>query len=476
MSDTVAPTRHEVLDAASRRYRIQMAQRRAAVDRATVWAAQILVFAAFWICLIGLTPLATGPSPLVSLVRQASFFGLAGAALVLIAARWRVALALIARSWAMLMVFAAMVSTVAWSQFPLTSIKRITVYLLLYITAIGIAAVLRTPRLYLPPVAIALTAVLGAELLATVALPDRAWTPIGLAGIHSSKNLAGMVGMVLTLTFAALLIAVRQPFLFWALVGLLIVSFGFLALTLSKTSFGIALVCVFGLIPAFAIMRRSPAFGALGVIAVVALAGAITAMTGALSLSTADWATITTGDPTLTSRDEIWHASLHHIAQKPWFGFGYGAVWSMWPDFHPLDAVPGFWTGDLQTMLILNQSHNGYIDLFLHGGAYFFAVVVFFVLKTLIDILAAAFRPSGDRWDMAGQCLFAGFFVGTVLNNLLESTLFFPDGLLGILLVFFTIAASAWRYSELEPRRTQPKLTGIWVNPRLRTPENRAVE
>ena len=319
----------------------------------------------------------------------------------------------------------------------------------MYVLAVALAASLGRPKDYLIALAAAYAAILLLDLMLAVAMPGFAFDELGLAGLHPQKNVAGMAGLMFTACFTALLFGVRRPVAFWVVVVLLLLSFVFLVLTQSKTSLVIALLGTVVVAPALALAHRSTVFAALLGIGIVGVVGTIVFMTGVMDLSAADWAELATGDPTLTARDQIWGASLQVIEQRLWLGHGFGAVWSMLPLSHPLADYPGFWMGSGETMLAINQSHNGYLDLLMHGGIVLLVAVGLLVLKIVHD-LAASFRWKA-RWAIAANVCLGIFLFNTLLNNMMESTLFFPDGVLGQFFILLVVAQAGWRLQQDEP-------------------------
>ncbi|WP_157961538.1 O-antigen ligase family protein [Acuticoccus kandeliae] len=443
------------LDYLSERDSRASARRAVAWDAYTELAAGALLVLTVLFLLIGLSPMSQddGQSAGGSAMRQIVLLGLAGLASPLILLRFNRALAILARSWAMLLVFGALAATAAWSAYPDVTIRRFIVYVILLIIALAIASVLDSPRKYLGPVMIAFTVTLLIDYAVTVALPGRAFTPIGLAALHASKNTAGMVAQMMSIVFAAAVVAERRPFRFWGLVLLTFMALAFLALTLSKTSLGITALAVFGVIPVFVLARQNKVIALLVAVGLVAIVGLIVFMTGALQLTGPDWAELTTGDPTLTERDQIWRASVLHISAHPMLGYGFGAQWSMLPIYHPLWYYAGFWTGNEENLNILRQSHNGYLDIMIHGGVFLATFVAIFVINTFWEIGTAMGKRSRDRWDIAGSAMFAAFFVSVLFSNMLESTLFFPEGLLGQFLVLFVLAHHSWQITATEGAR-----------------------
>lgn len=449
------------LDHLSERDVAQSRRQAAAAEHLTVWGGRVLMVLTFFVLFVGFEPLQRGTAEATggSALRQISFLALAVLAMPLVLTRWRGALAILGRSWPLLLVFAALGATTLWSPFPDVTVRRLGVLIVLSIAGLGLAAALPSPRQYLVPFVAAFAAVLIADVVISIIMPGRAFDALGLAALHPSKNVAGLVAQMMVITFAATVVAVRAPAAFWALIALTLVAFVFLYFTRSKTALGLTALCTFGLLPVLALAQRSVVMAFLLAGGLVAIVGAIVFATGALQLSGADWAVITTGDASFTNRDDIWRASLANIRERPWLGWGFGAMWSMWPTFHPLAKHVGFWSDSIETLRILNQSHNGYLDIMLHGGVFLASFVLLFVVKTFSDIIGSLGRQSVDLWQVAGNAFYGTFFVSLLFSNFLESTLFFPDGLGGQVFILLAIAHASWRQPRILERRGPSRRT-----------------
>jgi O-antigen ligase len=91
-------------------------------------------------------------------------------------------------------------------------------------------------------------------------------------------------------------------------------------------------------------------------------------------------------DPTFTGRDVIWSFALEKLAQRPLFGYGFEAFWSM-PDL--LSA----WSFQESWGLRASDAHNGYLNLAVTTGLVGLAVsLVWIVLQPLADLRRACAR------------------------------------------------------------------------------------
>ncbi len=411
-----------------------------------LWIARILLFLSTVFSMIGFGPFlgGDGMSAEGNAVRQLVFVMFAAMAVPLIMLEWRRITVLIARVWSLVLVLSTMLLSAVWSVYPSITVKRFFVYFIVFLVALGVTAVLRTPRAFFGPVLAAFAFVLLGNFAYTVVQPGVAWSPIGLQGMHTSKNVAGMVSQAMAITFACAAIGVRNPAGFWATIGLALLALLFLALTVSKTALGLTVVCIFGFLPAYLLIWYSRTVGALALVGIVGIISAITFATGVFDLTGADWAEIVTGDPTFSARDQLWAAAVQHIGKAPWLGYGYGAQWSLLPLYHPLWGYLGFWNGVDETLLILRQFHNGYLDLMVTGGFLFVGVVAIFVVDVFGKIAKAIARRENDRWALAGSAWFAIYVISTLFSNMMESSLFFPDMFLGQFLVVMVVAHTSW--------------------------------
>ncbi|WP_075222457.1 O-antigen ligase family protein [Acuticoccus yangtzensis] len=419
-------------------------QRAALGNVIVLWAGRLLMAAVFFVVFVGFHPLSrdlTGGAS-GNIQRQLSFISLALIAMPIILMRWGQALRTVAGAWHLWLVLAALGATALWSNFPDVTVRRLILMMIIAVVGLGLAVSLNRPRDYMIAIGCGFGFILAFDMVLAVAMPSFAYDALGLAGLHPQKNVAGMAGLMFVSIFVSLLFGLRHPAAFWTVAFMLVLSLVFLFLTNSKTSLGIALISAVIAAPAFALAHRGLVFASMLGLGLVVAVGIVVFATGTFHLSGADWAEMTTGDPTFTGRDQIWAASVQEIAKAPLLGHGFGAVWSMLPLFHPLGQYVGFWTDSYDTLLAINQSHNGYLDLLMHGGLFLFVIVMIFILK-IIKTMIQTFR-STDRWAIAGNVFVGTFLLNTLLNNMMESTIFFPDGLLGTFLILVALAQVSW--------------------------------
>jgi len=94
-------------------------------------------------------------------------------------------------------------------------------------------------------------------------------------------------------------------------------------------------------------------------------------------------------DATLTGRTKIWAAVMRQIADRPWFGYGYGAIWDEEGTWGPLAWITkdaGFKAQHAHNAWLEQWLGLGLPGLFAWGG---------FFLQTFATALVAAYRHAG---------------------------------------------------------------------------------
>ena len=94
-------------------------------------------------------------------------------------------------------------------------------------------------------------------------------------------------------------------------------------------------------------------------------------------------------DATLTGRTEIWSGIMQQMADHPWRGFGYGAVWD-----DPGFTGPKAWIGHQAHFLPAN-AHSGWLEIYIAlglGGVILFAL---WLLQIWAQSLWAAYTSPG---------------------------------------------------------------------------------
>ncbi len=175
-------------------------------------------------------------------------------------------------------------------------------------------------------------------------------------GVYDHKNALGYAMSVALAVFVGAYVFNPRERRLWG--GALVAAFAVLLLSTSKTALVAGALAFFALaLPLTA--RRGPA---LAVGAVFAVGAAVWAVAMILSADPALFFNLLGKDQTFTGRTEIWAAVGREIAQRPFFGFGYGAVWEnreIWGPLAVMEKAVGF---------TLPEAHNSWLQVALDLG------------------------------------------------------------------------------------------------------------
>lgn len=344
------------------------------------------------------------------------------------------------RAWPTLLVLGWLAATTLWSDHPDLTVRRGFALMVVFVVALGIAVGLRTPR----SAVLVFTGAFGIVMLidlASLALPSYSHTAIGIRGIHLHKNTAGFVSTLAVVTFVVAFFLVRATAMKLALAALGLWALVFLKVTESKTSAG-TLVIALMFFPFYWLWIRDrttrlPHLLAAGLgISVLMFAAVATGVTWE------DFGRFIFSDLTFTGRTYIWDVTLAKLANSPWLGFGFGAVWDTGGRYNYMGGSRHeFWNDPS----IINQSHNGYIDLMLHGGVVALVLVLFVCFRALANArtLARAARvPPVQRFAI---CMYHCQIVIILLSNFLESSAFFPSSSHGAYCLIILMQLDRWR-------------------------------
>jgi exopolysaccharide production protein ExoQ len=158
-------------------------------------------------------------------------------------------------------------------------------------------------------------------------------------------------------------------------------------------------------------------------------------------------------DFSLTGRTDLWQIALDEIAQRPWLGAGYQAVWvagdplaeALWAEFD-VESRTGF------------HFHNAYLSNAVEIGVIGVALQILLVWGGLIGTLAWVLR------DFRAETLFlALFMVRQVVLSMIEVPFFFQFDAATIV----TVAALVYVRREAKERITRhPELRRVSARPR----------
>ena len=371
--------------------------------------------------------------------------------LVILWSKRRAAITCILTNWALLSVVSCCVMSIIWSEYPDLTLRR--GIWLIFIVSITLAIAVGTTdlrRLHTLLFA-SLTGIVLLNLVVTALVPSIAISELGVRGIYTQKNVAGIVAMI-TIIFGASWIVGAQT---WksrlaGIVALLPVLV-FLVVTRSKTSISLTALGLC-LIIYFSLAER---FGARFILATVFL-GFLLLSSALLLLAAVDFdldlvVQGAIGDSSFTGRDELWAFAHREATKHYWLGHGYGAFWDVGLANDPLKRVEiGSWLSYVETGVI-NQAHNGYLDLWLQIGWPMTIVAMLAVMARTVAGGIQAVLGRGSRQTRAALGGFVVLLLLYLLHNLTEATLFARGASLCIISFLALFVLSRARYFSDAP-------------------------
>jgi len=361
--------------------------------------------------------------------------------LALMLPRLRTMRAYVPGMWPILALVLLAILSYLWSDYPSVTIRRAG-----SLTTGTLWAWYVVTRYDLKDVILIIRQALGILALLSFAVgigsPSLGRGPDGWLGVFSTKNDLGIIMAIGTVTFFYALLT-RQPrflSLLFNVAGMLPCA-ALLYLSQSRTSWMAALLGA-AICGAIRLTYKRVGFAIIIWTAILLLvAPAIVIVTNQLG----EIATMLGKDSNLTGRIDLWLLMPDYIAQRPWFGHGFGAFWVLdSTNVFEIWATVG-WEPP--------HAHNGWLDVLLELGI---------AGMTLAVVQMALITINGIRAVVAGRHPDAQYvFVVTALiliHNLAESS-FVRPGVNWVLLVVVTAALAkiAWEQrSEAKPGFAQP--------------------
>jgi O-antigen ligase len=296
------------------------------------------------------------------------------------------------------------------------------------------------------------------DLASWIFLPNLSQTDIGLAAIHTHKNVLGLAMMFSEFVCAPYIVSRKTTpaRAFWLFIVL--AAFALLIASRSKTSLSITIVAylIVPLLLGILSWRRAPVLAvALLLVATVAFAGlgwlAMSYDTGADPLAP-------THGITFTQRTDVWQFVIEQIRLRPWGGAGFGSFWDIDPNLQPgYQTDLWFFQPDAPT----NEAHEGYLDILVTTGFIGFGAVLFVLLRWVgrgLALLRGALRSDDPRVrDGIPYLTFLAVFPMLIfVHNFTESSYFTTAGLFSFIVVLNGVDVEM-RY----PKRP------LWLRPRL---------
>ena len=328
----------------------------------------------------------------------------------------------------LLWLFVFMVISVAWSDFPYVSAKRVfksigaAVMVLVVLTepnpveAVG-AVIRRSAYIVIP------FSILSIRYFRDIGISwDWTGNAVSWQGVTTSKNTLGQIAMTSAIYF--LWERFRASGTHGRTISYLYLGMSLYLLKGSDDAVSVTSLSVFG-VAVFALLGlgkrrwgRSSAARAclvsLVLLAVLALLGTFVWHTVAPFPESSVMGSVILAlgrDMTLTGRTEIWTDVLQVASTHPLWGTGYGAFW-----IGRIANIP--WTENLTWTL--GQAHNGYIDVYLQIGAIglvLLAIATLNVIDSNLKLFKVSFEYARLRTTLTIVILFVNVTESTLLRG-----------------------------------------------------------
>ena len=321
-----------------------------------------------------------------SSVVRAMFFPAYGCSVVLLALSPGQVLRALLRQPLLNLVLWVVGASVLWSINPDQTFRRVIALVFTTLGGVILAARWKWSGLAeIMATAIGITAVLS--LIVCVAVPSfgrmHELFPGAWRGLWVEKN---ALGNMMTIGFmscvAAAVLEPRRAKLWWPIAGLCLLLV--LAST-SKTSLVSCLLGCCGLALVW-IMRRGPAGKVIGTYG--ATMGLLAL--GFVALVASNLVLAALGkDATLTGRTQIWSAVMRRIQDRPWLGYGYGAVWDDTSPWAPLAWIIK------QAGFRPYHAHNSWLQQWLDLGVAGLCAWALYFIETCTRAIVSLYRSPG---------------------------------------------------------------------------------
>lgn len=202
-------------------------------------------------------------------------------------------------------------------------------------------------------------------------------------GLWSEKNELGGYMAIGFIVFAAAAAMEPRRRGLWSAFAVL--ALGLVLLSTSKTSLVSLLLgaSAFGFV---VLARKGPIMGVISSFGAVV---AIFAILAFIFFASDVFFAALGKDATLTGRTNIWAGVLHEIHQRPWLGYGYGAVWddkTGWGPVYWITKIAGFRAA---------HAHNSWLEQWLGLGLLGLCAWSLYFAQTLILAVVAVYRDKG---------------------------------------------------------------------------------
>jgi O-antigen ligase len=262
------------------------------------------------------------------------------------------------------------------------------------------------------------------NLAGTALWPAQAISDIGVKGLYTQKNVAGSVAMMTLIVGVAWMARARTPVAITLGSASLLLAVLLLFISRSKTSIGLTVLAlaVGGL---FATVQfAGHRFAILVASATLLFLMSVMCLFIYYDFDTDRLFGLVLSDTSFSGRDELWSFAWKSAMQREWLGHGYGAFWDVGDANDPLAKLePGTWLGDVDKGVI-NQAHNGYLELWLHIGLPATIAAVIYIIVALARATVAAVSSTTTADEKSAFAAIALLLFTFLLHNLTEASLF----------------------------------------------------
>ena len=403
-------------------------------------------------------PTQTAQTDRVNPLNRWIWIGLLMTAVPVLLRHWRDVIALARSNWPLTVLMAYFALSTTWALDSGASTRRMFLTLVqMILAATLVSGVRRTPVLH---VAIASVCAFSAmaDLTYLTISPGKAMDVDGFAGLQGQKNQAGLLLMYGCLAAVPCLFLLRR----WWSRGLLLVPICVMLLLLLLTRSTTSQSVVFGaalMIPILRLVARLPRK------LIWSIGAAAVCLPVTLLFLYLVWCGFSDADPlapvrgaTFSERTDIWSFVIDEIAKRPWFGAGYESFWAIDPGVQP-SLKTDQWFG---VYAIINEGHDGYLDLLATGGIVGLILALFVLARTILLAGRAVTRTaaSAEAWRAnllahPTAIFYLAFLLGLVVHNGTESNLFSNNSVLSFGLLLCALDLEKW-WLQTTPVRAAP--------------------
>ncbi|WP_413204065.1 O-antigen ligase family protein [Rhodospirillum sp. A1_3_36] len=379
-------------------------------------------------------------------------------AMPLLIVRWPLVRLMLTRNWVMVLTLGWLVLSIGWSDMPGLSLRRVGFLVIGYMTAMGVAAwaddIERTTKI----IAALLVIVVLIDLISVPLVPHLAMSDEGARGMHLQKNQAGGVCLLAIIVLSFCLPSLRRLWGVALVVGLMGLTVVFLILTKSKTSMALVGIYLVFLLPLSAGLAWERGRGIVLILFAGVAVSLLVFTVGVQGWTLPDVLELVFGDPTFTGRTDIWDFALDQIAERPFLGTGYGAFWDVGEAHDPLRHANSWlrFVGEG----IINQTHNGYLDLWVQAGLPAMLGGAIGMVRPLVLAGLGLVRDGWRRVQWIGYAQIFSLMMLFLLYNLMESAVLSRVHFLGFIIFLYILFAERWTMPDIALSRGMP--TSAW--------------